>query len=244
MSARTLRRLAIVALFVAVASAAWLLERRPIVAAVLLVLVAGGSLAVWQLRRGERRVNAAALRCDVDALERMAGEGSSRIFATMALIHHGGFARARTRLCTCGECVNDAMDEELTRTARIVRAAYEGRGAEAYELALDLDPESKDVPPLMSSHVSQMRLLTRLVAYASAAEDGANRSKLPAEWVDLVVKLADTSWPIVRWPIRLAAAREAASRADAARAKAFLAGMPPWPDGSPLEGIRLRLLDA
>jgi hypothetical protein len=243
MTARGLRRVGVAVLFVVVAAAAWLLERQPVVAAILLALVAAAAFAVWYLRRGERRVIAAGLRCDLDAIERSAAESAARIIATIALVHHGGFARARTPLCTCGGCENDTMDAELERIARIVRAAYEENGARAYELARELDAEGRDVPRILAEIVTPVRLLTRLVAYAAAVEEDAAGIAMPVAWVELVVKLADVSWPMVRWPIRLAAAREAAARGDLARTKHYLVDLPAWPEGTPLERVRRRLLE-
>lgn len=239
----TLRRLAIVALFVTVALAAWLLERRPVVAVVLLLLVAAATFAVWWVRRAERKLTDAALRCDLDTLEAFSRAGSSRLLGTMALIHHGGFARARTSLCTCGECENDVMDDELERTARIVRAAYEGRGEQAHALAEELDLDCPGIPKVLFGHVSQLRLLTRFVAIAAAVEDAGPDGLPRPTWFDLVVEASDSAWPILRWPTRLAAARDAAARGERERTAKYLEGMPAWPEGTPLERVRRRLLE-
>lgn len=234
---------AIVALFVTVALAAWQVERRPVVAVVLLLLVAAATFIVWWVSRAERKLVDAALRCDLDSLEAFARAGSTRLAGTMALIHHGGFARARTSLCTCGECENDVMDDELERTARIVRAAYEGRGEQAHALAEELDLECPGIPKVFFTHVSQLRLLTRFVAIAAAVEDGGPDALPRPSWFDMVVEASDTAWPILRWPTRLAAARDAAARGERERAAKFLSGMPSWPEGTPLERVRRRILD-
>lgn len=225
MTVRTLRRLAIAMSFVTVASAAWLLPRRPVAAAVLLGVVALAASFSWWVRRDERRLLAAGLACDLDSLERYATSGGARMFASFALIHHGGFARAHVAV------------HVRTMRARPHRE-------QAYELAREQDPEGKDLPPVYAAHMIQLRLLTRLVAYAAAVEDDAPRADLPVTWVDAVVELADKSWSMTRWPIRLAAAREAAARGDTARARELIAAAPAWPAGSPLERVRQRLIQA
>ena len=144
--------------------------------------------------------------------------------------------------CTCGECDKDWFDTELEYVARIVRAAWNGRGKEAYDLAMRQDPSCKDVPPLFVEAVMPLRLVNRLVGYAAAVEDEASPEERPVTWVETIVALAETSLPALRWPVRLAAARDAAARGDRSVVRPRLEQMPAWPDGSPLERARQRLL--
>ena len=236
-----MRRLLLGLLVALVALGGWLMPRHPLLAAVVVAAVVALGVFQWRVQRAARRLTDAGLRCDLDALERSA-TGPMRILANIALVHHGAGMRSLVSLCTCGECDKDWFDTELEYVARISRAAWSGRGKEAYDLAMRQDPSCKDVPPPFVEAVMPLRLVNLLVSYAAAVDDEASPDERPLEWVDTIVSLAETSWPALRWPVRLAAARDAAARGDHSVVQRRLEQMPAWPDGSPLERVRQRLL--
>lgn len=212
-----------------VAAGAWLLV--PPVALVGLVVAA---------RSGSRRILAAARRCDLASLEGLAREGPllSRLHATLAFLHHGGFDHDEVRpLCTCGTCERDALEVELDDVRQTLRLAWAGHTQRALQRVQGARARVPRVPNGLGGFVQEARAITSAVCVLlAAAEEGGARS-LP--FGDLARTLERTAY---RWPVQLALAAEAAGRGKPMVARKYLEGMPSWPAGSRLEQARARLL--
>ena len=245
MSLRNTRRLVALALVVLTAAAAWLMPRHPGVAGMIVALVAAVGLFQWRAHVASGRVTALALRCDLDALEVLATRGSvlERTQALIAFLHHGGFDRGvSVSLCVCGTCENDALSAELESLCRIARLSWGGDGVRAYALTRELAPLGEELSEPVKELIARVRIVTRLVSYAAAeAEEPVTRGARP-EWVCTALTFVESTSPALLWPARLAAAREAAARDDFEVAREHLAGMPCWPEGSPLERARRDLV--
>jgi hypothetical protein len=191
------------------------------------------------VRRARAKLVDAALRCDLPALAALSERGSltTRFHATSALFHHGGFHRPTPSACTCGQCEKDEWEKELDLTKRVTRLAWEGRADEALSLAWDTPAL---VPGVMGQAMTEIRIVNRFIVLKLDPES-SRKVKLPSEWFDQVLSMADQGMPWVRWPMRLAAAIEAVRRDDEAAARKLTEGMPSWPEGSPLEDARREL---
>jgi len=209
----------------------------------LLALALAWALFFWTATRAIRRVNEAGLRCDLDALERLARHGSLlvRAEAMFVFVHHGGFERASARalLCTCGACAKDQLDEELDGIRRRVALAWSGAARPVPSKALVRGLRGGALTRPMNVMIIEWRLATERIIRALSAGAG---DREPSPSPDLPLQAIEARWPSLRWPSRLAIAIEAVARGQPEVARRQLVGMPSWPDGSRLEQARRETL--
>jgi hypothetical protein len=238
-----LRLLKVIALVAVAAAAAWTLPRHPIAGVPLLVLLL--FLASLDARNHlvARRVVAAGLRCDLDALDALARKKAffGRLAALVTWLHHGGFDRPPAALGGAFETI----DAELDVTRRVLQLAWTTSGNEALELTLSSQPiPDATIPPVCVELFVPLRLINRIISHAAdvSAQPPPEGEERPA-WFAGGLEVAQSVWPSLRWPLRLAAAREALARGDRASAGRDLEGMPTWPEGSSLERVRRALVN-
>ena len=233
-----LRRMLIALWVLSVALSAWLLPRHPIAGMCILAVAAALALWRWRTDRAMDRIVAAATRCDLDELERVARSGHQLSwYAKLVFVHHGGFEASKLRSCTCGQCEKDWMDRELDLLARRVKLAWEGSGPVVDASHGALAGGLTDCPPFWKTMAIEWRLMTMLTGRALVNE-------APPPGLDLESAVEGTRWAALRWPARLALAVGANARGDRSAAQRLIEGMPTWKEGSPLERAKRELVSA